>query len=80
MIVFASVASLTITGSSCTTTGAPVLNPPTCPGWTEDAVLDLEMLLHMQETGEIDIVDSSYQLGENQRHCEALDAFLEDEE
>ena len=27
-----------------------------------------------------DIIDLEYQLGENQRHCEALDAFLEEEE
>jgi len=46
--------------------------------WQGDAVGDLEMLLYMQETGDIEIVDLEYQLGEQQRHCEALDAFLED--
>tara|TARA_Y100000996_G_scaffold380470_1_gene334386 strand:+ start:2513 stop:2662 length:150 start_codon:yes stop_codon:yes gene_type:complete len=48
--------------------------------WSEDAIVDLEVLLEMQAVGEVDIVDLEYQLGENQRHCEALDAFLEDED
>jgi hypothetical protein len=34
----------------------------------------------MQAAGEIGMVSLEYQLGENQRHCAALDAFLEDEE
>jgi hypothetical protein len=37
------------------------------------------MLLTLQEVGDIDIVSLEYQLGENNRHCEALDAFLEEE-
>ena len=65
--------------TSCCTTGAPVLKPPPCPQWQPDAIGDLEMLLYMQEVGDIEIVDLEYQLGENQRHCIALDAFLEDE-
>ena len=32
----------------------------------------------MQAAGEIDITSLEYQLGEDQRHCEALDAFLEE--
>ena len=40
--------------------------------------MDLEMLLYLQEGGEIDIIHLEYQLGTNQRHCEALDGFLED--
>ena len=64
---------------SCATTGAPVLKPPPCPQWSEYAIDDLVMLLEMQEAGELDIVSLEYQLGENQRHCEALDAFLEEE-
>ena len=53
--------------------------PPACPIWSEDAVLDLEMLLELQKAGVFDIVDLEYQLGSQQRHCEALDAFLKDE-
>jgi hypothetical protein len=34
----------------------------------------------MQAAGEIDMESLEYQIGENQRHCMALDAFLEDEE
>tara|TARA_X000001382_G_C3082425_1_gene150953 strand:- start:220 stop:390 length:171 start_codon:yes stop_codon:yes gene_type:complete len=56
-----------------------VLKPPPCPQWSEYAIDDLVMLLEMQEAGKLDIVSLEYQLGENQRHCEALDAFLEDE-
>ena len=74
------VAAVALTTSSCCTTGAPVLKPPACPVWQSDAVGDLEMLLYMQEVGDIEIVDLEYQLGEQQRHCEALDAFLEDVE
>jgi hypothetical protein len=36
------------------------------------------MLLELQKAREIDIVDLEYQLATNLRHCEALDAFLED--
>ena len=78
LTVFVSVASL-LTTISCATTGTPVLKPPPCPQWSEYAVDDLVMLLTLQEAGELDIVSLEYQLGENQRHCEALDAFLEDE-
>ncbi|NRA11447.1 MAG: hypothetical protein HRT57_05795 [Crocinitomicaceae bacterium] len=53
--------------------------PPACPKWTEDAILDLELLLVLQNAGEIDIIDLEYQLGSQQRHCEALDAFLKDD-
>ena len=61
---------------SCHT--VPVLKPSPCPIWSEEAIVDLEMLIYMQEVGELDIVDLEYQLGTNQRHCEALDAYLED--
>jgi hypothetical protein len=37
------------------------------------------MLLELQEAGELDIISLEFQLGENQRHCEALDAFLGEE-
>ena len=63
---------------SCATR-APVLKPSPCPQWSEYAIDDLVMLLELQEAGRLDIVSLEYQLGENQRHCEALDAFLEDE-
>ena len=66
--------------TSCVTSGAPVLKPPACPLWSDYAIDDLEMLLALQEAGDLDIESLEYQLGENQRHCEALDAFLEDED
>ena len=56
-----------------------MLKPPACPLWSDEAIDDLEMLLALQEAGELDIESLEYQLGENQRHCEALDAFLEEE-
>jgi len=62
--------------SGCCTTKVPVLKPPPCPEWSDNASVDLEMLIQMQEVGEIDIVDLEYQLGQNHRHCEALDGFL----
>ena len=74
--VFVIVATL-LSLSSCRHV-VPVLKPPPCPMWSEAAILNLETLLHMQELGEIDIISLEYQLGENQRHCEALDAFLEE--
>ena len=56
-----------------------MLKPPACPLWSDEAIDDLDMILTLQEDGQIDIVSLEYQLGENQRHCEALDAFLEEE-
>ena len=67
-----------ISSSACCTTGTPVLKPPACPQWSEYAIVELELLLRLQKEGAIDIKSLEYQLGENQRHCEALDAFLED--
>tara|TARA_R110000822_G_scaffold52235_8_gene135357 strand:+ start:12184 stop:12330 length:147 start_codon:yes stop_codon:yes gene_type:complete len=46
--------------------------------WSDYAVDDLEMLLVLQENGDIDIVSLESQLGENDRHCAALDSYLED--
>ena len=74
MIAFAIVVTIPISG--CITIGVSVLEPPVCPKWAEDAILDLEKLLELQHAGEIDIVDLEYHLGLQQRHCEALDAFL----
>ena len=78
-IVCVGALSLSLLTISCITSGAPVLKPPACPLWSDYAIDDLEMLLALQEAGYIDIVSLEYQLGENNRHCEALDAFLEDE-
>ena len=78
-IVCVSALSLSLLTISCATSGAPVLKPPACPLWSDDAIDDLDMLLTLQEAGDIDIVSLEYQLGENNRHCEALDAFLEEE-
>lgn len=52
--------------------------PPACPVWSDYAIDDLEMLLTLQEDGDIDIVSLEHQLGENDRHCDALDKYLED--
>ena len=73
------VSALSLSQVSCVTSGAPVLKPPACPLWSDYALDDLEMILSLQEAGDLDIESLEYQLGENQRHCEALDAFLEDE-
>ena len=76
-MVFVIVVTLMVL-SGCAATGAAVLRPSPCPQWTESAIIDLEMLLELQDAGEIDIVDLEYQLATNLRHCEALDAFLKD--
>jgi len=55
-----------------------VVIPPACPVWSEEAISELEFLYVLQELGEIDMESLYYQLGENQRHCEALDVYLED--
>jgi len=55
-----------------------VAKPPACPLWSDDAIDDLDMLLSLNQAGELDIVSLEYQLGENFRHCEALDTYLED--
>jgi hypothetical protein len=73
------VATQLLSGAGCATSGVSNLEPPACPRWNEDAILELEMLLELQNAGEIDIVDLEYQLGEQQRHCEALDAYLKDD-
>jgi hypothetical protein len=60
----------------CATDRIITLRPPPCPIWTEDAVLELELLFELQAAGEIDIADLEYTLGEQQRHCEALDVYI----
>lgn len=79
MTVFVIVAIQLLSGAGCATSGVSNLEPPACPRWNNDAIIDLEMLLELQNAGEIDIVDLEYQLGEQQRHCEALDAYLKDD-
>ena len=79
LTVFVIVATQPLSGAGCATSGVSNLEPPACPKWTEDAILDLELLLELQNAGEINIVDLEYQLGEQQRHCEALDAYLKDD-
>lgn len=74
LTVFASVISLF--AISCFAKPAPVMKPPACPFWMEEAVYELEILLEMQEEGMINIEALEQQLAENQRHCEALDAYL----
>ena len=73
LIAFVIVATIPISGC---VTGVPILKPPACPMWSEDAIIDLEKLIALQHIGELDIVDLEYHLGLQQRHCEALDAFL----
>ena len=68
-----------LSGAGCAISGVSSFEPPACPKWHENAIFDLEMLLELQNAGEIDIVDLEYQLGEQQRHCEALDAYLKDD-
>ena len=76
MIVFVIVATQLLNGAGCAISGVSNLEPPACPRWNNDAIIDLEMLMELQNAGEIDIVDLEYHLGEQQRHCEALDAYL----
>jgi len=73
-MLFVSGISLLVT--SCCAKNAAELKPPACPYWMEEAVYDLETLLEMQEEGIINIEALEDQLAENQRHCEALDAYL----
>jgi len=60
----------------CVTDRILTLRPPPCPIWTEDAISDLEFLFEMQAAGELDIADLEHTLGEQQRHCEALDVYI----
>jgi hypothetical protein len=76
LIAFVIVATQLLSGAGCAISGVSNLEPPACPRWNEDAIRNLEMLLDLQTIGEIDIIDLEYQLGEQQRHCEALDAYL----
>jgi len=47
--------------------------------WSEEAINELVALLELQSEGEIDMTSLEWQLGENLRHCEALDAFLDND-
>jgi len=79
LTVFVIVATQLLSGAGCAISGVSNLEPPACPRWNENAILDLEMLLELQMAGDINIVDLEFQLGEQQRQCEALDAYLEDD-
>jgi hypothetical protein len=62
--------------AGCATTGVPTLKPPACPAWNDEAIDQLEVVL----TSEMEIKDLEYHIAEQLRHCEALDAWLEDED
>lgn len=52
--------------------------PPRCPVWTEGAIDDLIVILELQQEGRINVKHLEAIIGEQQRHCLALDAYLED--
>ena len=62
--------------AGCATTGVPTLKPPACPAWSEKAIAQLEVVL----TSGMKINDLEYHIAEQLRHCEALDAWLQDED
>ena len=62
--------------AGCATTGVPTLKPPPCPAWNNKAITQLETVL----TSGMEIKDLEYHIAEQLRHCEALDAWLEDED
>lgn len=64
---------------SCAPDCVNTTNPPACPVWSEEAINELVALLELQSEGEIDMTSLEWQLGENLRHCEALDAFLDND-
>ena len=60
--------------TGCATTGVATLKPPACPAWNNKAIAQLEVVL----TSGLEINDLEYHIAEQLRHCEALDAWLED--
>ena len=62
--------------TGCATTGVPTLKPPACPAWNDKAINQLNAVL----TSGLEVKDLEYHVAEQLRHCEALDAWLEDEE
>ena len=54
----------------------PTLKPPACPAWSEKAIDQFNAVL----TSEMEVKDLEYHVAEQLRHCEALDAWLEDED
>ena len=62
--------------TGCATTGGPTLKPPACPAWSEKAIDQLNAVL----TSGMEVNDLEYHVAEQLRHCEALDAWLEDED
>ena len=47
-------------------------NPPQCPIWSPAAIEQLEMLLDMQERGDIDVYALEIELGRMEQTCQAL--------
>ena len=62
--------------AGCATTGVPTLKPPACPAWSGKAIDQLNAVL----TSGMEVNDLEYHVAEQLRHCEALDAWLEDED
>ena len=62
--------------AGCATTGVTTLKPPACPAWNNKAIIQLNAVL----TSGMKIKDLEYHVAEQLRHCEALDAWLEDED
>ena len=67
---------IVLIGCACATTGVPTLKPPACPAWNEKAIDQFNAVL----TSEMKTKDLEYHVAEQLRHCEALDAWLEDED
>ena len=62
--------------AGCATTGVPTLKHPACPAWSGKAIDQLNVVL----TSGMETKDLEYHVAEQLRHCEALDAWLEDED
>ena len=67
---------IVLAGCACATTGVPILKPPACPVWSENAIDQFNAVL----TSGMKVNDLEYHIAEQLRHCEALDAWLEDED
>ena len=63
---------------NCEHTGATVLKPPSCPKWSDAAIDELERLIEMRKRNIISIENLERAIGEQHRHCVALDEYLDD--
>ena len=70
------VCGIVLAGCACATTGVPTLKPPACPAWSGKAIDQLNAVL----TSGMEVNDLEYHVAEQLRHCEALDAWLQDED